>query len=84
MIDDGSTYAARCDADNAGRFHFPSQEGPYQLMITHPSGFAYLKPVERRGSRRHHVDRMGEGRRDFPCRLEAGRQRASDDQYERR
>jgi hypothetical protein len=44
---DNSTYAARCDADDAGRFHFPAQQGPYQLAILHPSGFAYLKSADR-------------------------------------
>ena len=45
-INDGSTYAARCEADAAGRFRFPAQEGPYQLVITHPAGFAYLKSAD--------------------------------------
>jgi beta-lactamase regulating signal transducer with metallopeptidase domain/protocatechuate 3,4-dioxygenase beta subunit len=45
-IDDGSTYAARSDTDSAGRFRFSSPEGDYQLVITHPSGFAYLKSDE--------------------------------------
>ena len=42
-IDDGSTYAARQDADDEGRFNVPPQEGPFQVVVTHPAGFAYLK-----------------------------------------
>jgi len=44
---DGSTYAARCDADDAGRFHFPMPEGPCRLVILHPAGYAYLKSAEK-------------------------------------
>lgn len=42
-LDDGSTYAARRDTDKAGRFLFPPQETDFQLVITHPSGYAYVK-----------------------------------------
>jgi hypothetical protein len=45
-IDDGSTYAAKYVADNAGRVSIPPQDGAYQLVITHPSGFAYVKSTE--------------------------------------
>jgi uncharacterized GH25 family protein len=45
-ISDGSTYAARRDTDESGRFRFPSQGDAYQLVITHPAGFAYLKSAE--------------------------------------
>jgi len=45
---DGSTSAARCDTDDAGRFHFPMPEGPYQLVILHPAGYAYLKSAEKK------------------------------------
>jgi beta-lactamase regulating signal transducer with metallopeptidase domain/uncharacterized GH25 family protein len=45
-IDDRSTYATRQDVDDAGRFSFPSQDAAYQLVITHPSGFSYLKSPE--------------------------------------
>ncbi|HEY1599833.1 MAG TPA: carboxypeptidase regulatory-like domain-containing protein [Pirellulales bacterium] len=44
VIDDGGTYAARQDTDDSGRFSFPGQDGPYQLVITHPTGYAYLQP----------------------------------------
>ncbi len=42
-IDDGSTYAARSVADEQGRFLFPSQDSDYQLVITHPTGYAHIK-----------------------------------------
>ena len=29
--------------DEAGRFHFPAQDKDFQLVITHPSGFAHIK-----------------------------------------
>ena len=45
-IDDRSTYAARYETDAAGRFSFPAQGTDFQLVITHPSGFAYLKSSE--------------------------------------
>ena len=45
-IDDGSTYATRLDADAAGRFSFPARDEPFQLVITHPLGFAYLKSAD--------------------------------------
>jgi beta-lactamase regulating signal transducer with metallopeptidase domain/uncharacterized GH25 family protein len=41
-IDDGSTYAARLDVDASGKFSFPQQDGAYQLVITHPTGFAQI------------------------------------------
>lgn len=41
-IDDGSTYCERRTTDDAGHFSFPPQEGDYQLMITHPAGFAHV------------------------------------------
>ena len=37
-----STLAAETAADRSGRFHFPPQGGPFQLVITHPSGFAHV------------------------------------------
>jgi uncharacterized GH25 family protein len=42
-IDDGSTFAARAETDDAGRFHFPAQDKGFQLVIVHPSGFAQIK-----------------------------------------
>jgi protocatechuate 3,4-dioxygenase beta subunit len=42
-IDDGSTYSARETTDETGRFHFPAQDKDFQLVITHPSGFARIK-----------------------------------------
>jgi hypothetical protein len=45
-IDDGSTYAARLEADEAGRFSFPPQEGPFQIVVTHPTGFAHLNSAD--------------------------------------
>jgi len=42
-IDDGSTYSARETTDDTGRFHFPAQDKHFQLVITHPSGFAHIK-----------------------------------------
>ena len=38
-----ATWAAQCDADDAGRFHFPAQNADFQLVIAHPSGFAHWK-----------------------------------------
>ncbi len=45
-IDDGSTYAAKYVADEAGRFSIPPQDGPFQIVVTHPAGFAYIKTAE--------------------------------------
>jgi RNA polymerase sigma factor (sigma-70 family) len=42
-IYDPSTYAAREVTDGAGRFHFPPQDAKFQLVITHPDGFALVK-----------------------------------------
>lgn len=42
-IDDGSTYSTRETTDKAGRFHFPPQDKDFQLIITHPSGYAHIK-----------------------------------------
>jgi beta-lactamase regulating signal transducer with metallopeptidase domain/protocatechuate 3,4-dioxygenase beta subunit len=42
-IADSQTYAARQTTDEAGRFDFPPQDGPFQLVITHPTGFAHVK-----------------------------------------
>lgn len=41
-IDDDSTYAERQTVNTVGRFRFPPQSTPYQLVITHESGFAHL------------------------------------------
>jgi protocatechuate 3,4-dioxygenase beta subunit len=42
-IDDSSTVCARADTDESGRFHFAAQDQDFQLVITHPSGFALVK-----------------------------------------
>jgi hypothetical protein len=42
-IDDRSTYATRLNADANGRFSMPARDEPFQLVITHPLGFAHLK-----------------------------------------
>ena len=42
-IDDGSTYSTRLETDKAGRCHFPPQSTDFQLIITHPSGYAHIK-----------------------------------------
>ncbi len=45
-IDDGSTYhASRLDTDEAGRFAFPPQDANFQIVITHPTGYAYIKAI---------------------------------------
>lgn len=41
-VRDLSTYATRVHADAEGQFEIPSREEPFQLVITHPEGFAYL------------------------------------------
>ena len=42
-IEDPSIYSAREATDETGRFHFPAQDKNFQLVITHPSGFAHIK-----------------------------------------
>ncbi|MGC8644157.1 MAG: hypothetical protein ACP5XB_30220, partial [Isosphaeraceae bacterium] len=42
-IDDRSNNSPRETTDRAGRFHFPAQDKDFQLVITHPSGFAQIK-----------------------------------------
>ena len=37
-----SQQAARCEADDRGRFHFAVPHGDFSLVITHPSGFLRL------------------------------------------
>ena len=41
-VNDPQTYCARQTTDDAGRFHFPPQDKVFQLVITHPSGFAHI------------------------------------------
>jgi protocatechuate 3,4-dioxygenase beta subunit len=43
---DRQTLAPQCEADESGRFQFPAQDGPYQLVIVHPAGFALRKSAE--------------------------------------
>ena len=42
-IDDVSTFSARTMTDESGRFQFPAQDKTFQLVITHPAGFALVK-----------------------------------------
>jgi hypothetical protein len=42
-IDDGSTDASREVTDKTGRFAFPSQDKPFQVVITHDSGYAMIE-----------------------------------------
>lgn len=42
-IDDGSTNATQLKSDAKGRFSIPARTEPFQLMITHPAGYAYLR-----------------------------------------
>ncbi len=42
-ISDSQTYSARATTDATGRFHFPAQDGDFQLVITHPEGFAHIR-----------------------------------------
>lgn len=47
-IDDGSTYATQLNTDEMGRFSIPPRDDPFQLVITHPAGFAHFKSAEGR------------------------------------
>jgi hypothetical protein len=40
---DISTYCAKQETNEAGRFQFPAQEASFQLVILHPTGYAHLK-----------------------------------------
>ncbi|MHC5541801.1 carboxypeptidase-like regulatory domain-containing protein, partial [Singulisphaera rosea] len=42
-IDDSSTYASRLETNDAGVFRFSPQDRDFQLVITHPSGYAHIK-----------------------------------------
>jgi protocatechuate 3,4-dioxygenase beta subunit len=42
-INDHQTLCARETTDETGRFHFPPQDKDFELVITHPSGFAHIK-----------------------------------------
>ncbi len=46
---DHSTYCDRRTTDEHGHFAFPPQGTPYQLVITHPTGYAHVKaePADR-------------------------------------
>ena len=47
QIDDGWTYAARRTTDANGQFTIPPQIGKYELVVTHPSGYANIaSPTE--------------------------------------
>ncbi len=41
-IDDASTSCARDETDLSGLMHFPAQDKNFQLVITHPTGFAHI------------------------------------------
>jgi hypothetical protein len=45
-LSDNSTYAECAVADGEGRFRFPAQSTPYQLVVTHETGFAHVKSAE--------------------------------------
>jgi uncharacterized GH25 family protein len=42
-INERSTDCARSTTDDSGRFHFPAQDTDFELVITHPSGYAHIK-----------------------------------------
>ena len=42
-IDDQSTYATRLETGANGLFRLSARDEPFQLVIMHPEGFAYLK-----------------------------------------
>jgi beta-lactamase regulating signal transducer with metallopeptidase domain len=42
-INERSTDCARSTTDDTGRFHFPAQDTDFELVITHPSGYAHIK-----------------------------------------
>src|SRR5262249_50267145 len=41
-ISENGTFCPRTETDESGRFHFPAQDKGFQLVITHPSGFAHI------------------------------------------
>lgn len=45
-INDSSTYATKLQADAEGRFRTQYPDEPFQIVITHPTGFAHLKSGE--------------------------------------
>lgn len=51
-IDEQSSFCPRETADDGGRFHFPAQDHDFQLVITHPSGFAHIRSRAEWGSAR--------------------------------
>lgn len=42
-VSDIQTYASRAVTAADGRFHFPAQDGNFELVITHPEGFALIR-----------------------------------------
>lgn len=45
-LDLGSTYATILSADKQGHFSFPARTEPFQMVVIHPEGYAYLKSSE--------------------------------------
>ncbi len=37
------TFASRTTADDSGKFHFPAQGANFQVVVTHPAGYAHVK-----------------------------------------
>ncbi len=46
LIDKSGTYAAQSQTDDSGQFRFPPQETAFQLVIMHPTGYAYVKVTQ--------------------------------------
>ncbi len=42
-ISEIGTFSPRATTDADGRFRFPAQDGDFELVITHPSGFAHIR-----------------------------------------
>ena len=51
-FDDGGTYCQRATSDEAGRFQFPAQAKDFQVLITHPTGFAKVNSTPEWGPER--------------------------------
>lgn len=53
-IDDRQTRALRQKADDLGKFTFPAQGADYELVVTHPTGYAYIRATT--GSARETIE----------------------------